>query len=167
MVDAVFERLAVGIDHFSDFATKFFLALGWFQTLHLIFAHSSVDAGRVKNLIGIISRVLVFVELQPEVTQGLGRLIDISDVFAAIEAQVVHIQGTLDVVITALLPVLRAGRAVDVAVIVGIGKQVGDLFKFVAVVRNGLGKKAQTPQQKAKANPAALDGGLLKHKQWF
>ena len=121
LVDRIFEGFAIGIDDFLDFAAKFILAFSSFQTLHLVFAHGAVDAGGIKNLVGVVDSMLIFVELQPEVAQGLGRLVVVADQFAAVEAQVVHIECTFNIVITSLLPVLSTRRTIYVAVVVGIG----------------------------------------------
>ena len=89
-------------------------------------------------MIIIINSVLVFIQLKPEIAQGMRGLVIIGDPLLSFQLEVFYIEPAFDVVVTALLPVFRAGGAVNSAVVVGRGQHSPELLKFVAVVGIGV-----------------------------
>ena len=59
------------------------------------------------------------------------------------------VEGTVDVVVAALLPIIGAGIAVDVAIGGRVGQDLAQLFKFFGVVGGVLTKSQGNGQQAA------------------
>ena len=82
--------------------------------------------------------MLVLIKLEPEISQFIGRIIEIGDGLRSFQPLPVLIQFANDVVIAALLPVFWAGRATGGAVLIRRGKNATHLFEFIAVIAVGV-----------------------------
>ena len=97
--------------------------------LHALDPQHLVDADRVRGGVGAaalgqgVAAIVLLVQQQPEVAEGIGRMVGVGHRLAARQGAGGLVQADVDVIVDLLLPVAMAGRTRGVAV-VGRGRPV-------------------------------------------
>ena len=139
-VDDVIERAAVTRD-LGDLVTA---VEGAHELLsaHAAIADARVGADRARELVVGIAAEAILVKLNPYVAQSFRRVVRVPDRFPPDDLALCLVEGDVDVVVGALLPVLGPWCTSCASVHVRVGQRLVELAKVVLETAFGLGDLA-------------------------
>lgn len=134
LIDHVFQTGAHGIGDLCDIVAIVVVLLQQQAAVQPLVAHHARHSAAVLVVGIVLCAVLVLIQLQPKISELVGRVVEVGDRFRPHEPLLIFIQRGFDVIVTALLPVFGAGGSAGRAVFIR-GRQYGaQRFEFITVI---------------------------------